>query len=330
MAPSMAESLLALNLLPLRFTLQVQTAMQLPPYKGATLRGGFGVAFKETVCVVEHRDCARCLLRSRCAYPYVFDTPILDSATRLRKYPAAPHPFVLLPALEPKQQYQPGEIFSCDCTLIGKGAALLPYFIYAFERLGAHHGLGKGRGRFTLESVSWMAPSGEPLVIYRSADQILQNTFRSVDVRDLTDAPEVDAKNGLTLRFLTPTRLVSGGSLTDKPAFHIVLRTLLRRLSNLAYFHCNTELSLDFRRLINAAEQVRTRTRRLHWYDWERYSARQDTRMKLGGFVGQVTYAGDLEAFLPLLRLGSMVHIGKGTTFGLGKYEVVGENREAF
>ena len=51
--------------------------------------------------------------------------------------------------------------------------------------------------------------------------------------------------------------------------------------------------------------------------------------MKLGGFVGQVTYAGDLEPFLPLLRLGTLVHIGKGTTFGLGKYEVVSENREA-
>jgi CRISPR-associated endoribonuclease Cas6 len=319
------QSLQALKLLPLRFTLCAQTPIHLPHYKGSTLRGGFGAVFKETVCVVEHHDCQRCLLRARCAYPYVFDTPVPETATRMRKYVAAPHPFVLLPSLEPKRHYEPGERFSFDCTLIGKGAEFLPYFIYTFERLGTQHGIGKGRGRFSLESVSWLAPAGEPVVIYQGTDQVLHNTFRLLDLRDLTAPANVE--HGLTLRFLTPTRVVYGGSLTDKPAFHVIVRALLRRLSNLAYFHCDTELSLDFCALIAAAEQVMTVSRRLRWYDWERYSARQDTRMKLGGFVGYATFTGELEPFLPLLRLGAMVHIGKGTSFGLGKYEVEGESR---
>ena len=102
----------------------------------------------------------------------------------------------------------------------------------------------------------------------------------------------------------------------------MLLRSLLRRLSNLAYFHCGTELQLDFRGLIAAAEQIETVSSSLQWYDWERYSARQDTRMKLGGVLGQVTYQGDLQPFLPLLQLGSWVHVGKGTSFGLGKYVI--------
>jgi hypothetical protein len=113
-----------------------------------------------------------------------------------------------------------------------------------------------------------------------------------------------------------------GEALTPQPEFHILIRTLLRRLSNLAYFHCGTELDLNFRGLITAAEQIETVHSDLRWYDWERYSARQDTRMKLGGFVGKVTYRGDLQPFLPLLRLGEFVHIGKGTSFGLGKYMI--------
>ncbi len=44
--------------------------------------------------------------------------------------------------------------------------------------------------------------------------------------------------------------------------------------------------------------------------------------MKLGGLLGPVTFRGPVEAFLPLLHLGSWVHIGKNTTFGLGRYHV--------
>ena len=49
------------------FHLRATTELYLPPYKGSTLRGAFGIVFKETVCVVDHRDCDRCILRFKCA-----------------------------------------------------------------------------------------------------------------------------------------------------------------------------------------------------------------------------------------------------------------------
>lgn len=320
MEHDLTPCLAALRLLPLQLSLRAQTRIQLPRYKGSALRGGFGAVFKETVCIVEHRECRRCLLRERCAYPYVFDTPVPGNATRLRKYEAAPHPFVILPPPERNTVYQAGETLTFGCTLIGRGADYLPYFIYAFERLGTRYGLGKGRGRFRLESVRWLAPGGESVVIYEGTAQTLHNAFHPLDVRALAEQRGAEPGDSLTLHFLTPTRLVYGGALTDCLDFHVLLRSLLRRLSNLAYFHCGTDLQLDFRGLIAAAERVQTTASRLRWYDWERYSSRQGARMKLGGVVGRVTYAGHLQPFLPLLWLGSYVHVGKGTSFGLGKY----------
>jgi CRISPR-associated endoribonuclease Cas6 len=318
---TLATDLAALNLLQVRVTLRARDPLQLPPYKGATLRGGFGAAFKEAVCVVEHRDCARCLLRSRCAFPYVFDTPVPEGATRMRKYPAAPHPFVFLPPLEERTLYKPSETLAFDLALIGKGADFLPYFIYTFERLGERRGLGKGRGRFAVESVSWRPPQGEDIVIYTGDSKTLRNSFRSITVQDLMSG--TSASSLLTLNFLTPTRLVYAEALTTAPDFHMLIRTLLRRLSNLVYFHCGSELDLNFRGLIAEAQKVETVNSDLSWYDWERYSARQDKRMKLGGFIGKVMYRGELEPFLPLLRLGEVVHVGKGTSFGLGKYAML-------
>lgn len=38
------------------------------------------------------------------------------------------------------------------------------------------------------------------------------------------------------------------------------------------------------------------------------------------GFVGRVVYEGPLAEFLPLLLLGELIHVGKGTVFGQGKF----------
>jgi hypothetical protein len=178
--------------------------------------------------------------------------------------------------------------------------------------------LGKGRGCFAVDSVTWTSPDGEEFVIYDGNSKTLRNTFRSLTVQDL---PIRTSHLPLcTLHFVTPTRLIYAEALTNTVDFHVLIRALLRRVSNLSYFHCGTEFDLDFRSLIAAAEKVETEASDLRWHDWERYSARQDTRMTLGGVLGQVTYRGDWHPFLLLLTLGEAVHVGKGTSFGLGKY----------
>jgi CRISPR-associated endoribonuclease Cas6 len=111
------------------------------------------------------------------------------------------------------------------------------------------------------------------------------------------------------------------GQLSPNLEFHILIRNLLRRISLLSYFHCGEELSLDFKGLIEKSREVRVKKTNLSWFDWERYSNRQDTKMMLGGFIGSITFEGDLEKFVPFLLLGEYIHVGKGTSFGLGKYE---------
>ncbi len=49
--------------------------LHLPAYKGSTLRGGFGAALKHVACALKRQDCGGCLLRDRCVYLYLFETP---------------------------------------------------------------------------------------------------------------------------------------------------------------------------------------------------------------------------------------------------------------
>ncbi len=120
------------------------------------------------------------------------------------------------------------------------------------------------------------------------------------------------------------TRLYYNERLVFDLEFHILVRQLLLRISLLSYFHCGIEASmLDFKGLINKAQEVKATDRNLRWYDWERYSGRQETRINMGGFVGRIVFTGDLTPFWPYLLLGEYVHVGKGSSFGLGKYEIL-------
>jgi CRISPR/Cas system endoribonuclease Cas6 (RAMP superfamily) len=44
--------------------------------------------------------------------------------------------------------------------------------------------------------------------------------------------------------------------------------------------------------------------------------------MKMGGFVGEAEYRGKIAEFVPLLKLGEKLRVGKATGFGLGRYAI--------
>jgi CRISPR-associated endoribonuclease Cas6 len=311
----------------LGFTLKALEPLILPPYKGSTLRGGFGAAFRRIVCVIRDKECADCLLKGKCVYSYIFETPPPADTVVMRKYEAAPHPFVIEPPFERKRVYRPGEELPFGLVLIGKAIDYLPYFIYTFDELGKT-GIGKGRGKFELKtvrsqesSVRSEKPEGE--TIYDSASKTLQH-FTAIDLPLDAKPTRGRKKSSLTLSFLTPTRISYSGSLTLDIEFHTIIRNLLRRISLLSYFHgaSNGIPAFDFKGTIEKAKAVETVDKSVRWYDWERYSTRQEQRINMGGFVGEITFEGDLRPFMPLIKAGEVLHMGKGTAFGLGRYEV--------
>jgi CRISPR/Cas system endoribonuclease Cas6 (RAMP superfamily) len=74
--------------------------------------------------------------------------------------------------------------------------------------------------------------------------------------------------------------------------------------------------------LVAHAKDVAVKESHIGWYDWRRYSNRQEQAMMMGGMVGKITYAGVPGEYLPLLKFCEQTHLGKATTFGLGKIKV--------
>ncbi|MBC7249683.1 MAG: CRISPR system precrRNA processing endoribonuclease RAMP protein Cas6 [Anaerolineae bacterium] len=311
-----------------RFMLRALEDTRLPRYKGGMLRGGFGHVFKRAVCV--HRDwrtraCGDCLLRSRCAYAYIFETLPPDDIEITEKLSDAPRPFVLEPPLERRTDYRAGDVLSFGLVLVGQGIIYLPYFIAVFQALG-EAGLGRERGRFQLQEVEVVHPlRGEGGLLYRSGEDFVLDRDLSLGYEEVEAAAGAMFQERLSLRFLTPMRLKYRGQYVSEPSFHVLFRNVVRRVSWLSYFHCGERWEADFPALVAAAEKVTTQHMATEWVDWGRTSTRQRRHMTLGGFIGEAEYKGDLAPFLPLILLGSLVHVGKACTFGHGWYEVASQ-----
>ncbi len=269
------------------------TAISLSENSGSTLRGGFGNALKAVCCNIPRTPCPECTLFRVCAYPYIFETPHPINKTRMAKGKAVPRPFVIEPPLGEKLTYEPGEKMTIGLILIGKAVSYLPYFIRAFEVLG-ERGIGMGRGNFKIKEV-------QPL---------------QLDQKPVTECRKI------TVRFLTPTRIVVKGRPSEAIDFALLFRTLLRRIENLRYFHGTNQEEIVPLKIPSHIEEIRVVSRNLRWVDKERYSRRQGQSIPQGGFVGEIVFEGDLTSFLPFLKLGEGVHVGKGATFGMGRYEV--------
>jgi CRISPR-associated endoribonuclease Cas6 len=48
-----------------------------------------------------------------------------------------------------------------------------------------------------------------------------------------------------------------------------------------------------------------------------------------GGLAGEIVYEGALEPFVPFLRLGELIHVGKGATFGMALSEAAAAEGDA-
>jgi hypothetical protein len=289
-----------------------ETEALLPACKGSTIRGGLGHALKRTVCALRRQECGGCLLANNCAYAFLFEIETGKASRR-------PHPYVLIPPDTEQRAWPKGAPFSFSISLFGKANEYLPHLVYGVGEMGKA-GLGKNAsatnsGRFLLNSV-------------RHGDAVIfdgEGLKPVVDLMEPSFAASLSQSEITKLSFscLTPLRLKSDNRFQDDLPFHLLVRAALRRVSSLEAAYGNGEPPLDYRGLAARAASVRTLTTNCQWHEIERYSNRQKAAMLMGGITGELVYEGNnLGEFLPLLRYCEAVHLGKQTSFGLGRIKV--------
>jgi len=299
-------------LLRLRFVAKTQDGSYRPPtFLGSTLRGALGHALLETVCVREDQACAHCAIAHSCAYPEVF-APVRAADERGPAQP--PARFVLewdpLPGDERRAANgrEPRSL-RFELLLLGPGTRFAAEVVTATKRALAR-GLGARRTTFEVVEVATVAPDGRSFAGIGTPFEL---------GAWLTGRPSVARE--IEVRLRTPLRVRSQGRFVRDLPFALLVRHAVRRLSLLGVLDRETEARLRAT-LFGPADAVETRESNLTWTDWVRNSARQDRTMPYGGLTGSTRYRGPLAPFGELLRAAELLHLGKGTPFGLGRLEV--------
>lgn len=291
-----------------------------PPYEGSMIRGAFGRAFKESCCPFPH-DGGGCPLGDRGPYGYVFETSPPEGAREFAKNQEVPRPYVFEPPDGTKMEYASGERMRFGFTVIGWAAEYMPYFIYAFSKMG-DEGVGRRRARYKLERVV----AKNPLVGTREeifdGEVVKSRRLPTVWENAVNAASKVGGER-VRLEFLTPAFVKFEGKVSpEAPSFAALVQALLIRLPMLSAVHCGEIWQEDFKAMVARAGEVETVRDETTWVSFRRYSSFRKRSEPLEGVVGRVEYAGSVEEFLPLLEMGQLAHVGKRAVFGLGRYRL--------
>lgn len=282
---------------------------------GPTIRGGFGSALRELACCYPGRPCGDCPVNASCPYGYVFETPVPPSASVMRRYPQAPHPFVFEPDQECPVHVRAGDTATHALVVIGEAVRHLPHLFSALRKLG-DAGLGGDRVPFRIDRM--FTEDGNSVFEFPE-----ESRFESARPKEISVTPGPSRWDRFDLLLVTPTRITVDGRIAARPGVFDIAAALARRVFLLSCFHCGGPAEPHWDDFLDAARGVRCIDAEFQWIDAERFSTRQQQRIPIGGVVGKMTCQGDLGRLEPLLRAGEYVHVGKNAAFGLGKILLV-------
>ena len=292
------------------FTLVFSENTSLPENKVSALRGGMGEMLLQMNCVRD-RNCESCDFEAEC----------LVQRTMYSKYEIRPEFLTagesigyVLECEDYRENFYAGDLLEFRLILFGKTIVYFNQFMQAFTMLGIS-GLGKERAKFRICSVKnqWknVIVDEESLCLDNYCIQTVGNYVDSRMKQIL--------KRGLENRviFRTPMTVKYQNEYVQEFQIVPLAEALKRRIYML---DCFEGIECDLRKFQPALPQIMEQRHRFTLV--RRYSNRKDRHMELKGIRGYMVTGEMGNEFLRLLLAGELVHVGKHSSFGFGKYIV--------
>lgn len=241
----------------------------------------------------------------------------VDPIARQKHQKPAP-PYVMSMPIQGSLPVDAGDQLPCEVLFLGTGVPLIHVFLRSLAHLG-HLGLSAGEGRFEVADVSALGLNQPEVTVWRQGEPMmaLPCTVEPLSWHLCPDGP-VEA---LTLRFMTPTRLLVAGRPLRKPRFDQLFPFMLRRVTSMLHAHAGVDVCPDAVAFFALARQLTLLESDLVWQDWRALKGPQG--MQVGGFLGSMRLSGpELDDLYWIVAAASMFGLGKAAATGAGRFEI--------
>ena len=297
-----------LNFVRLVFTLKLEKEC-IDPYALFDLRPHFQEAFRQVVGCCQPQ-CIPCSMGESCPYHLTFAQHLSADPAALKRYQKPSLPFLFdIPVLpEPPNR---GCTIELLLTLTGPANNYLTVYIEATERMFANAGLRRSVCSILLKVESAGYGAARSSVMERSGS-MSEGQLQTLSLKGILETQVLPVDHA-TIIILTPMRILVEGKPTTELPFSPLIRSLFRRISSLTYYYGEDDSVLDYKWLSDQSRRVETVSDDFHWVNWG---------IRGGGIIGKGTFSGDMTEFHSFLLAGEYLHVGKGASFGLGRYIV--------
>lgn len=263
----------------------------------SAMRGVFGRVLKGTFCIQKGIECSACAMQN-CLYRSIFE-PAPSGFENFKPY--------IIRHLRSTQGY-----IDVEYVFFGEITRYSSSILHCILKMQDFPLLIKGERH--------------PIRILRILDS-QKHMLYSVD-KDKMASPQImaarfcpDTVDTLKLQFITPLRMKHEGKLMREFVWEAFYRGLYYRVSYLDRVYNASGLTLP--QIWQDSPVVEAD---FNWQEMYRRSFRQNQSMSLGGLIGSLDIVSPKPETVALLRLGSILQVGKQCTFGLGKYRILKES----
>lgn len=295
----------------LHFCIEYVEDCKVPTYKASALRGGMGEMLLRANCIRD-RNCEQCDFETECIVRRTMYSKMEIQPAFMSQGDSVGY---VIECEDYHDAFAKGEQMRFQLILFGKAIVYFNQFLNAFYALG-QQGYGKNCARYFICSIS--NTSGQAIL---SGNDIRMENYQVRTIADYVDYRMGQMKGRfdgrLQLKFQSPLSIRIQGKVLEEFQIDKIIDAIIRRIYILDCFE--GIVSEQERLEVGLPSELMQEYRPVRV---KRYSNRKREKMALQGIEGILSLADVAEELLPLFFAGELIHIGKYTSFGFGRYRL--------
>lgn len=288
------------------FQLEFLKEGRLPRYKTSALRGGLGQMLLAQNCFGDSEKCLECKLHTSCLVQKVMYANYVIKPDFVTKESMG----FVMDCKDQEEVCVAGQRLTFSMTLFGNTISYFSTILYAFTALGMV-GLGKDAVPFFVRKIT----NRKGKKILDQGNIIMKNVKQEILQEYIAERMAEENEVQGIVRFVTPLSMKYRGKVMQELNPDAVFQGIERRVYML---NCFEGLQEERQRIFT--ENITTFEENSFEARIRRYSSTHKESIILKGIMGELYMEGLTEEQKKLLYAGEILHIGKNTKFGFGKY----------